>query len=118
MQYVFAAFIYDLHAILVHAMPSKTNSAMIAAFTNILANLNAHRYSLMLNIMDNECSMAVKAHIQSNQIYTHLVPPTITESMLPDARLLHSRSILSLPLALSTETARYNLGMISFPRWN
>jgi hypothetical protein len=56
-------------------MPSKTDGAMIAAFTDILANLNAHRYSLMLNIMDDECSMAVKAHIQSNQIYTHLVPP-------------------------------------------
>jgi hypothetical protein len=32
MQYVFVVYIYDLNAILVRAMPSKTNGAMIAAF--------------------------------------------------------------------------------------
>ncbi len=62
MQYVFVANIYDLNAIIVHAMPSKTDGAMIAAFTDILANLNAHGYGPMLNIMDNECSKAVEAH--------------------------------------------------------
>jgi hypothetical protein len=36
MQYVFAAYIYDLNAILACAMPSKNNDAMIAAFTDIL----------------------------------------------------------------------------------
>ncbi len=69
------AYIYDLNAILVCAMPSKTNDAMVAAFTNILANLNAHGYSPTLNIMDNECSKAVKAHIRSNHMDIHLVPP-------------------------------------------
>jgi hypothetical protein len=48
---------------------------MIAAFTDILANLNARGYSPTLNIMDNECSKAVKAHIQSNHMDIHLIPP-------------------------------------------
>jgi hypothetical protein len=54
---------------------SKTNGAMIAAFTDILADLNAHGYSPTLNVMDNECSKAIKAHIQSNHMDIHLVPP-------------------------------------------
>jgi hypothetical protein len=52
-QYVFVAFIYNLNAILVHAMPSKNNGAMIAAFTDILANLNTQGFALTLNVMDN-----------------------------------------------------------------
>ena len=63
MQYVFVAYIFNLNAILVRTMPSKTDGAMIAAFTDILANLNARRYAPMLNIMDNECSKAIEVHI-------------------------------------------------------
>jgi hypothetical protein len=74
MQYVFVAYIYYLNAILVCTMPSKTNGAMIAVFTDILANLNAHGYSPTLKVMDNECSKAVKVHIRSNNIDIHLVP--------------------------------------------
>ncbi len=33
MQYIFVAYIYDLNAKLVRAMPSKNNAAMITAFT-------------------------------------------------------------------------------------
>ncbi len=69
------AYIYNLNAILVHAMPSKTDGAMIAAFMDILADLNAHGYSPTLNIMDNECTKAVKVHIQGNNMDIHLVPP-------------------------------------------
>jgi hypothetical protein len=75
MQYVFVAYIYDLNAILVQAMPSKANDAMIAVFTDILANLNACGYSPTLNIMDIGCSKAVEAHIQSNHMDIHLIPP-------------------------------------------
>jgi hypothetical protein len=74
MQYVFVVYVYDLNAILVRAMPSKNDSAMIAVFTDILVNLNAHGYAPMLNMMDNECSKAVKAHIRSNHMDIHLVP--------------------------------------------
>jgi len=75
MQYTVVAYIYDLNAILVRAMPSKNDGAMIAAFTDILATLNACGYAPALNVMDNECSKAVEAHIRSNKMDTHLVPP-------------------------------------------
>jgi hypothetical protein len=74
MQYVFAAYIYNLNAILVRAMPSKTDGVMIAAFTDILTNLKARGYSPTLNVRDNECSKAVEAHIQSNHMDIYLVP--------------------------------------------
>jgi hypothetical protein len=72
---VFVAYIYDLNAILVHAMPSKTNGAMIAAIMDKLADFNTQGYSPTLNIMDNECSKAVEVHIRSNHMDIHLVPP-------------------------------------------
>ncbi len=75
MQYVFVAYIYDLNAILVRAMPSKDKAAMIAAFSDIFSTLAAHGYAPTLNVMDNECSKAVKAHIKANKMNVHLVPP-------------------------------------------
>jgi hypothetical protein len=68
MQYVFVAYIYNLNAILICVIPSKTNGAMIAVLTDILANLNACRYSPTLNVMDNLCSKAGKVHIQSKHM--------------------------------------------------
>jgi hypothetical protein len=65
MQYVFMAYIYNLNAMLVHTMPSKNSGAMFAAFTNILTNLKSHGYAPTLNVMDNECSKAMEAHINS-----------------------------------------------------
>jgi hypothetical protein len=75
MQYVFVAYIYNLNAILVHAMPSKNNAAMIVAFSDIFSTLAAHGYVPNLNVMDNECSKAVEAHIGANKMNIHLVPP-------------------------------------------
>jgi hypothetical protein len=53
MQYVLVAYIYDLNAILVHAMLSKSNGAMTATFTDIFADLNARGYAPTLNVLDN-----------------------------------------------------------------
>jgi hypothetical protein len=75
MQYVFVAYIYNLNAILVRAMPSKNNAAMIAAFSDIFSTLAVHGYAPTLNVMDNECSKAVEAHIKANKMKVHLVPP-------------------------------------------
>jgi hypothetical protein len=75
MQYVFVAYIYDLNAILVHAMPSKNNAGMIAAFSDIFSTFAAHGYAPTLIVMDNECSKAVEAHIKANKMNVHLVPP-------------------------------------------
>ncbi len=47
---------------------------MIAAFMDILANLNAPGYAPTLNVMDSECSKAIEAHIRSNHMDIHLYP--------------------------------------------
>ncbi len=75
MQYMFIAYIYDLNTILVHAMPSKNNAAMITAFTKILATLAVRGYKPTLKVTDNECSKMVEAYIKSNKMHIHLVPP-------------------------------------------
>jgi hypothetical protein len=77
MQYIFVAYIYDLNAILVRAMPSKNDAALITAFTNILTALTARGCMPTLNVTDNECSkmVEVEAYIKSNKTDIHLVPP-------------------------------------------
>ncbi len=36
MQYIFVAYVYDLNAIIVHAMPTRTDAAMITAFKEVI----------------------------------------------------------------------------------
>jgi hypothetical protein len=75
MQYIFVAYIYDLNPILVRAMPSKNDAAMITAFTKILATLLARGYNPPLNVTDNKCSKMVETYIKSSKMDIHLVPP-------------------------------------------
>jgi hypothetical protein len=56
-------------------MPSRNDGTMIAVFTNILTNLNACGYAPTLNVMNNECSKAVEAHIRTNSMDIYLIPP-------------------------------------------
>ena len=74
MQYMFVAYIYDLGAIIVCAMPSRTNASMVTAFTEVIATLKAGQYTPALNVMDNECSAAVEKYIRSEKIGIQLVP--------------------------------------------
>ena len=41
MQYMFAAYIYDLNAIIIQAMPSRTNASMVQSFTKVISILKA-----------------------------------------------------------------------------
>jgi hypothetical protein len=75
MQYIFVEYIYALNDILVCAMPSKNDAAMITAFTKILATLAARGFKPTLNITVNKYSKTVEAHIKSNKTDIHLVPP-------------------------------------------
>jgi hypothetical protein len=74
MQYMFVAYIYDLNAIIVQAMLSCTNASMVQAFTKVISILKSGGYHLALNVMDNECSTAVKKYIRSKAINIQLVP--------------------------------------------
>ena len=75
MQYVFVAYIYNLNAIIVRAMPSCTNASMVQAFTKVISILKSGGYHLALNIMDNKCSAGVEKYIRSEAINIQLVPP-------------------------------------------
>ncbi len=75
MQYMFAAYVYDLNAIIIRAMPTCTNAAMITTFKEVIKVLRTRGYHLALNVMDNKCSTAVERYIRSEKINIQLVPP-------------------------------------------
>ncbi len=74
MQYIFVAYVYDLNAIIVHAISSCTDASMVTAFTEVSPALKSSGYTPALNVMDNECSAAVKKYIQSEKITIQLIP--------------------------------------------
>ena len=98
MQYVFVAYVYDLNAILVRAMPSKIDGPMIDAFTEILGTLAARNYHPTLNLMDNECSKAIDAHICKNNMDIHLV-------------LLHNHWVNAAECAIATFKEHFIAGL-------
>ena len=74
MQYIFVAYVYDLNAIIVCAMPSCTNASMVTAFTEVITTLKTGGYHPVLNVMDSECSAAVEKYIRSEKFNIQLVP--------------------------------------------
>jgi hypothetical protein len=74
-QYIFVVYIYDLNAIIVRAMPSRTDAAMVKAFNEVISTLKIGGYTPTLNVMDNKCSAAVEAYIKSERIGIQMVPP-------------------------------------------
>jgi hypothetical protein len=75
MKYNFVAYVYDLNAIIVRAMPFCTDASMVTAFTEVITTLKTGGYHPALNVMDNECSATVEKYIRSEQINIQLVPP-------------------------------------------
>jgi hypothetical protein len=75
MQYIFVAYVNDLNAIIIHAMPTCTDAAMITTFKKVIKVLRTHGYHPALNVMDNECSTMVERYIRSEKINIQLVPP-------------------------------------------
>jgi len=75
MQYIFVAYVYDLNAIIVRAMPSRTDASMVTAFREVITILKTGGCCPALNVMDNEFSAAVEKYIRSEQINIQLVPP-------------------------------------------
>ncbi len=73
MQYIFVAYIYDLNAIIIRAMPLRTDASMVSVFTEVITILKTGGYQPALNVMDNECSTAVENYIRSEKINIQLV---------------------------------------------
>jgi hypothetical protein len=55
-------------------MPYHTDASMVTAFTKVKTILKAGGYQPALNVMDNECSAAIKKNIKSENINIQLVP--------------------------------------------
>jgi hypothetical protein len=89
MQYIFVAYVYDINTIIVQPMPSRTNALFISAFFKIFAILHTRDYQPTLNVMDNECSNAIKKYIRANKMDIQLVP-------------LHNLRVKAAELAIST----------------
>jgi hypothetical protein len=66
MKSIFMAYVYDINAIIVRPMPSHTNPSFISAISKIFAILRVRDYQPTLNVMDNECSKAVKKYFRAN----------------------------------------------------
>ncbi len=49
MQYIFVAYVYDLKAIIVHAMPTCTDTAIITTFKEVIEVLRVRGYHPALN---------------------------------------------------------------------
>jgi hypothetical protein len=47
---------------------------MVTAFTEVITTLKTGGYRPALNVMDNECSAAVKKYIRSEKINIQLAP--------------------------------------------
>jgi len=75
MQYIFFVYVYDLNAIIIRAMPSRTDASMVTGFTEVITTLKTRGYHPALNMMDNKCSAAVEKYIRSEMISIQLVLP-------------------------------------------
>ncbi len=69
------AYVYDLNAIIVRAMPTRTDATMITTFKEVIEVLQIRGYHPALNVMDNECSTMVERYVQLEKINIQLVPP-------------------------------------------
>ncbi len=108
MQYIFVPYIYNLNAIIVQPMPSRTDYSFIAAFSKVFAILRDRGYQPALNVMDNKCFKAVEKHIRANKMNIQLVHCTTTTSMLRSMQSPHLKNILLPPLLLLTCFAPYS----------
>jgi hypothetical protein len=92
MQCIFVAYIYDLNTIIVCAMPSKNNAAIITTFTNILGTLTARGYKPTLNVTDKNAQKWWKHKSSPTKWTFTLFLPITTASMPPNTPLPHSRN--------------------------
>jgi hypothetical protein len=110
MQYVFIAYIYNLNAIIVWAMPSCTDASMVQAFTRVISILKSGGYHPALIVMDNEYSAAVEKYIQPKHSTSNLSPLTAIGSMPQNVPSPLSRNTSLLPLPPLICCAPSNLG--------
>ena len=65
-QYIFLAYVYDVNAILVRPMKSRTATSIQSAFTDIYDYLKKRNLSPKLHVMDKECFKDIKHFVAAN----------------------------------------------------
>ena len=75
MQHIFVAYVYTKNAILIRAMPNRTDDSMVKVFTEVYETLEQRNWKPKIHILDNECSKAVKKFILAKNVDIQLVEP-------------------------------------------
>ena len=74
-QYIFLAYVYDVNAILVRPMKSRTNTSIQSAFTDVYDYLKQRNLTPKLHVMDNECSKDIQRFVKANNTKIQFVKP-------------------------------------------
>ena len=73
--YLFVCYVYSANAIIMRPMRSRTDKCMVETFQDVYKFLNKCNFSPKLHVLDNKCSKAVQAYIESNDTDIQLVEP-------------------------------------------
>ena len=74
-RYIMVAIHLDANYIFVAAMKNRTEGEMMRAHQKIINRIRAAGLGVKKQVLDNECSAAMKEHIQANDMTYELVPP-------------------------------------------
>ena len=74
-QYIFIAYIYDEHVILMQPMKNRTDACMVSVFKDIYEYLKEGNCKPKLHVMDNKCSKAVQTFIKEQEVPIQLAGP-------------------------------------------
>ena len=74
-RYIMVAIHLDANYIFVEAMKNRTEGEMIRAHQKMINRMRNAGLGVKKQVLDNECSAAMKAHIKANNMEYELVPP-------------------------------------------
>ena len=67
MNYIFVAYIYKLHGILLRSIKTREDASMVTAFKSVYTELKEKGHKLTFHVLGNECSLAIKTYIASEK---------------------------------------------------
>ena len=76
-KYIFVMYDYDSNAIIAEPIKNRSESELIRAFTKLHDYLMQHGSKPQFHTLDNECSQALIAAMERNQVKFQLAPPNM-----------------------------------------
>ena len=95
MQYIFVAYAYQPNAIILEPMKSRESTSMVEAFQSVYEYLKKCGHKPKLNVIDNECSKAVKEYLQKKKPGSNSLKLTTIVSMHPKEQYRPSKTMFS-----------------------